>query len=261
MEHPMEALPPELSHDAVEEPRQASDATPEMEDTVAASVPDTSPGASSNVEYLAATGTDAVAPAAGQVPVDNLTPEAVPSTTARPSCKSLFQQSSTRVLKIAQMAQISAAEHTRREAEALMQREAHHLDELFFAHRRVLARKNAELYMQTICKDDHRLRVWGDKCIERHLWVEAALRFQAAWKYKRDPSMYGSKEEVLSRQRAAARARIRAELAEIILMRGDVRQCALEFFTQVSSYLARKIFAMRRRLTIITKNEGFGGRG
>ena len=54
-----------------------------------------------------------------------------------------------------------------------MQREAQQLDQLFFAHRRALARKNPESYMNTLCEDDRRLKVWANERIERHLWVEA----------------------------------------------------------------------------------------
>ena len=87
--------------------------------------------------------------------------------------RSFLKQSSSRILKIVRMGRIGEAEHTRREAEALMQREAQQLDDLFFTHRRNLARKNPEAYMKTLCEDDRRLKAWANDRIERHLWVEA----------------------------------------------------------------------------------------
>ena len=150
----------------------------------------------------------------------------------------------------------------RQHLETLLRREGAQRDELLFADRRLLARSDPSSYMRLLLEDDMPLRQWAHGRAKRYVALEAALRMQTQWRATRQMHMGAKKaRRHMEETVAGTRRKLRREIAEISLMREDVRESAMSFFTQLAPFIAKRVVQLRRRLTQISDNQGKAGGG
>ena len=153
----------------------------------------------------------------------------------------------------------AARQRLRTKTEELLRREAVQCDQLLFAQRRNMARRDTCRYITALVEDDKKLKKWADLRTERHLWVEAAIHLQAAWISRGSTDFHAEKCRRRHAAQASARKRVMQALAEICLLRAEVHRIAVEFFVQIAPSLAKKVHTLRQRLTAFSKSAGRGG--